>query len=238
MIGVGLAKMNSLVPYHFFLIWMQSLLSMATHNATILALRRDYRHDWVLLWIRQFLMLVNLLLSSVSGIFVLQAVSSGLDDKTLPIACVWQVGNSVPPASARLSYAGTISVIAGNCVVFALATWYLHSCSRRFYRAMQGAGLFLMAAVVIGSAVRICLLSQAFGTPSVNLSDEGERVWSYGQVLSILVLFYPLLSILEIYRGEVPTESGTSRSDGGTHDISTSYYPISFFRPAMATVNR
>lgn len=46
--AVGLAKMNSMVPYHFFVVWMLSLLSTATHLATLLTLVQDYKRDWVL----------------------------------------------------------------------------------------------------------------------------------------------------------------------------------------------
>lgn len=195
--------MSSLVPYHFFLIWMLSLLSMATHNATLLALVHDYRRDWVIRWLRQFLMFVNLALSCICGIFVLQAVAKGLDDKTLPIACVWEVEGKGQPSGAVLSYVGTIAVIAGNCTVFGLATWYLHSRRQRFYNAVQIVGIILMAAIAIGAAVRIILLSQAFGSPTVDLGDEGEKEWSFGQLLSMLLLILPLVSIIEIYRGEI-----------------------------------
>ena len=195
--------MNSLVPYHFFLIWMLSLLSMATHNATLLALVHDYRRDWVIRWTRQFLMFVNLALSCVSGVFVLEGVSKGLDDKTLPIACVWEVDGNGAPSTAGLSYVGTIAVIAGNCIIFGLATWYLHSRDQRFYKIIQIVGIFLMAAIAVGAAIRIILLSQAFGNPSIELSDEGEKNWGFGQLLSMLLLIMPLVSVIEIYRGEI-----------------------------------
>ncbi|KAI6783172.1 uncharacterized protein J7T54_000674 [Emericellopsis cladophorae] len=205
--SVGLAKMNTMVPYHFFVIWMLSLLSMATHNATLLALVHDYRRDWVVRWLRQFLMFVNLALSCVCGIFILQAVAKGLDDQTLPIACVWEVGGNGAPSNAGLSYVGTIVVIVGNCAVFALATWYLHSARQRFFKIIQGTGIFLMAAVAIGAAVRIILLSQAFGNPSVELDDQGEKEWIFGQLLSMLLLVLPLVSVVEIYRGEMTLTS-------------------------------
>lgn len=195
--------MNSLVPYHFFLIWMLSLLSMATHNATLLALVRDYRRDWVLRWMRQVLMFVNLALSTVSGVFVLQTVSKGLDKSTLPVACVWHTDGEKAPSNAGLSYVGTIAAMAGNGIIFVLATWYLHSRNQRFYKTVQIVGWFLMAAVAIGAAVRIILLSQAFGHPSVELSDEGEKDWSFGQLLSMLLLALPVVSVIEIYRGEI-----------------------------------
>lgn len=44
--SVGLVKMDVMIPYHFFIIWMLSLLSMAVHNATLLALVHDFRRDW------------------------------------------------------------------------------------------------------------------------------------------------------------------------------------------------
>ena len=201
--GVGLAKMDSLVPYHFFLIWMLSLLSMATHNATLLALVRDYRRDWVLRWMRQFLMFVNLALSSISGVFVLQAVAKNLDKGTLPIACVWETGGNETSSTAGLSYVGTVVVMSGNLVIFSLATWYLHSRGQRFFLLVQLIGLVMMAAIAIGSAIRVILLSQAFGHPSVNLSDQGEKDWSFGQLLSMLLLAYPLISVVEIARGEI-----------------------------------
>jgi hypothetical protein len=204
--------MNTLVPYHFFLIWMLSLLSMATHNATLLALIHDFRRDWVIRWLRQCLMFVNLALSCVCGVFVLQAVGTGLEDGTLPIACVWEVkGDKGSSSNAGLSYAGTIAVISGNCLIFVLATWYLHNRKQRFQKIVQVGGIVLMTAIAIGVAIRIVLLSQAFGKPSVKLSDEGEKNWGFGQLLSMLLLILPLVFVVEVYRGEVKlVESGGS----------------------------
>ncbi|KAM3516226.1 hypothetical protein MY11210_000248 [Beauveria gryllotalpidicola] len=207
--SVALAKMGSLVPYHFFLVWMLSLLSMATHNATLLALVGDYRRDWVLRWLRQLLMFVNLALSSVSGVFVLQVVSRGMSFSTLPVACVWDgdAGAAAlgkpPPGAGVLSYVGTVAVVAGNLVIFGLATWYLHSRRQRWYKTVQVAGLLVMAAVAVGATVRVVLLSSAFGSPSVTLADQDEKSWSFGQLLSMLLLVLPLISAVEIYRGDV-----------------------------------
>ena len=200
--SIGLAKINDMVPYHFFIVWMLSLLSMAVHNATLLALVHDFRRDWVLRWLRQFLMFVNLVLSCVYGIFILKVVQNDLAP-TLPIACVWVNDSNGPASNAGISFVGTIVVIAGNCVVFALATWYLHSRNQRFYKAIQLVGWVLMAAAAAGAAVRVVLLSQAFGNPSVNLSDKGERNWSFGALLSLLLLLLPLVSVIEIMRGEI-----------------------------------
>ncbi|KAM4058028.1 hypothetical protein HRG_011017 [Hirsutella rhossiliensis] len=232
--SVGLAKMNTLVPYHFFLIWMLSLLSMATHNATLLALVHDYRRDWVIRWMRQFLMFVNLALSSVSGVFVLKAVSKGLENDTLPIACVWQVDGNGAPSSIGLSYVGTIVVIGGNGIIFGLATWYLHSRDQKFYKVVQVAGLFLMTVIAVGAAVRIGLLSQAFGHPSVKLNEEGEKTWGFGQLLSMLLLLFPLVSVVEIYRGEIevarPVEDKPQRPyDGELQSNPHPFQPNPFF---------
>ncbi|KAK0710809.1 hypothetical protein B0H67DRAFT_265660 [Lasiosphaeris hirsuta] len=199
--SVGLVKAASLVPYHFFLIWMLSLLSMATHNATLLTLVHDFRRDWVLRWLRQVLMFVNLGLSCVYGVFVLQSKIRGLPN-TLPIGCAWVLDKEASSVGG-LDYVGTIVVIAGNCVVFGLATWYLHSRQQRFYRAIQMIGLVLMAAIAIGAIARAYLLSQAFGSPDVALSDQGEKSWSFGQLLSMLMLFLPVVSVIEIMRGEI-----------------------------------
>ncbi|CAJ2511277.1 Uu.00g069020.m01.CDS01 [Anthostomella pinea] len=210
--SVGLAKIDSMVPYHFFLIWMLSLLSMAVHNATLLALVHDFRRDWVLRWLRQFLMFVNLALSCVYGVFILEAVTHKINDSTFPIACVWQDVGDNPSANSgggggvnvSLSFVGTIVVIAGNVIVFALATWYLHSRSQRFYKTIQIAGLVLMTAIAIGAIVRVSLLADAFASePPITLRDNGEEQWSFGQLLSVGMLLLPLVSVIEILRGEI-----------------------------------
>lgn len=199
--SVGLVKAGTLVPYHFFLIWMLSLLAMATHNATLLSLVHDFRRDWVLRWLRQFLIFVNLALSSIYGVFVLESKAKGLPD-TLPIACVW-TRESATATTSGLDYFATIILIAGNGIVFALATWYLHRRDQRFYKMVQLVGLVLMSAIAIGATVRILLLSQAFGNPNIKLTDDGEKNWSFGQLLSMLVLILPVISALEIMRGQI-----------------------------------
>lgn len=232
--SVGLAKMGSLVPYHFFLVWMLSLLSMATHNAALLALVHDYRRDWVLRWLRQALMLVNLALSCISGVFVLQVVSKGLSFSTLPVACVWD-GDATfakpPGADGALSYVGTIAVIAGNVVLFVLATWYLHSREQRWYKTIQVVGLLAMTAVAVGAAVRIILLSSAFGKPSVPLADEGEKQWSFGQLLSVLLLVMPLVSAIEIYRGDVQMAPPVGDERQPLYDGELQPHPRNKFQP-------
>jgi len=147
-------------------------------------------------------MAVNLVLSCVYGVYMLQFTSKDMPP-TLPMACVWVVDGSSAP-NAALSYIGSVAVIAGNVVVFVLATWYLHSRAQRFYRVVQLVGIVLMTGVAIGSAVKIILLSQAFGrdTPDrVKLRDNGEQLWSFGQLLALLLLLLPVISIIEIYRG-------------------------------------
>ncbi|KAJ8120088.1 hypothetical protein ONZ43_g3114 [Nemania bipapillata] len=95
-------------------------------------------------------------------------------------------------------------VIAGNLVVFVLATWYLHSRTQRFYKMIQIVGLLLMTAIAIGAIVRVSLLADAFGANHpVKLSDGGEKQWSFGQLLSIGMLLLPVVSIIEILRGEI-----------------------------------
>jgi hypothetical protein len=202
--SVGLAKMKTMVPYHFFIIWMLSLLSTATHIGTLLALVNDFKRDWVLRWLRQFFMFVNLVLSCVSGVFILMSVMRDLKP-TLPIACVWQVSSTGAPSNAGISIAGTIAVIAANCLFFILAVWYLHVKERRWLKIIQMVGILILMGMGVGAAVRVILLSQAFGSPSVPLADTGEKDWSFGQLLPLLLLLLPLVSAVEIMRGELST---------------------------------
>lgn len=236
---VGLVKMHVMIPYHFFLIWMLSLLSMAVHNATLLALVHDFRRDWVLRWLRQFLMFVNLALSCVYGGFVLKTVQTNLTDSTLPISCVWDpdadTSGSSGATNVGLSYFGTIAVIAINAIIFLLATWYLHSRDQKFYRITQIVGLVLMTASAVGATVRVAVLSQAFGHPSVPLADEGEKSWSFGTLLSLILLILPLISVVEILRGEVscapplPDDSDKSRLLGGNENELHPFQPNPFW---------
>ncbi len=198
---VGLAQSDTMIPYHFFLIWMLSLLSMAVHDASLLALVHDFRRDWVLRWLRQALMFVSLVLTMVFGAFILRGISRNLAP-TLPVACAWNLPPDYSYPDAGFMYFGTVAIILGNCLVFALATWYLHSRTQRFYRAVQLGGLVLMAAIAFGAAARIVLLSQAFGPGPDQLRDAGERVWSFGQLVALLMLLLPLVLVIEIYRGE------------------------------------
>ncbi|KAI0161284.1 hypothetical protein GGR57DRAFT_352777 [Xylariaceae sp. FL1272] len=204
--SVGLAKMHTMAPYHFFIIWMLSLLSMAVHNASLLALVHDFRRDWVLRWLRQILIFVNLILSATYAILILRAVQEGINNSTLPIACVLQSHEELPKGSSSeyaLSVIGTIAVLAGNVIIFALATWYLHSRTQRFYKMIQIIGLVLMTAIGIGAIVRVSQLADAFNNPPIKLSDHGESQWSFGQLLSVGMLVLPVVSVIEILRGEI-----------------------------------
>ncbi|KAF2838959.1 hypothetical protein M501DRAFT_848474 [Patellaria atrata CBS 101060] len=203
--SVALSKMQYMVPYHFFMVWMLSILSTATHISTLLALVNDFKRDWVLRWLRQFLMFVNLVLSIVSGVFVLLSTTKDLKD-TLPIACVWEVPYpKFQPRNAAISIAGTMAVMAGNCIFFVLAVWYLHSRGQRWLRFVQIAGLLVLIAIGAGAAIRVLLISQAFGNPPSDLKfkDQAEKDWSFGQLLPLLLLLLPVVSALEITRGEM-----------------------------------
>jgi hypothetical protein len=202
---VALAKMEVMVPYHFFIVWLLSLLSTATNLATLLALVNDFKRDWVLRWLRQFLMFINMLLGCVTGIFVLRSVMKNLEPR-LPIACVWHAPDRGAASNAPLSVAGTIAVIAGNVIVFTFSTWYLHARQNpRWLKTVQVVGLFMLVAMGIGATVRVVLVSQAFGSPpsSLHLTGPSEKDWSFGQLLPLLLLVLPVISTIEIVRGEM-----------------------------------
>src|SRR6185436_6524957 len=116
---------------------------------------------------------VNLALSCVFGVFVLMSVLRSLPS-TLPISCVWEIPARPFPSNAATSIAGTIAVIAGNCAVFGLSVWYLHLPHFRWLKAIQIVGLMVLMASGIGAAIRVILLAQAFGQPSVRLNNEAE----------------------------------------------------------------
>lgn len=230
--SVGLFKRDSMVPYHFFIIWMLSLLSMAVHNTALLALVHDSRRDWVLRWLRQFLMFVNLALSCVYGVFMLEAVQKNLTASTLPIVCAWDPDTlQGKPTNSGLSYVGTIIVIAGNTIVFAMATWYLHSRTQKFYRATQLVGLVLMTASAVGATVRVTKVSQAFGSPTTPLADKGEKVWSFGAWLSLGLLLLPLVSMIEILRGQVHYAPPVIDEEDKTHLLPRDGDELDTFQP-------
>lgn len=168
---------------------MLALLSTATHLATLLALVQDYKRDWVLRWLRQLFMFINLVLNVLYGVFMLQSVLQDLAP-TLPIACVWQEhadDQGVRP-SKSLSIIGTIAVIAVTVILFALATWYLVSMNRssfssmlvhadtrsplqhmrrqRWGRAVRSVGVLLLVVMAVGAAVRVIV-----GGPSMNITE-------------------------------------------------------------------
>ncbi|KAF1835491.1 hypothetical protein BDW02DRAFT_284720 [Decorospora gaudefroyi] len=202
--SVGLAKMKTMVPYHFFIIWLLSLLSTATNLATLLALVNDFKRDWVLRWIRQIFMLINMFLGILSGVFILQTVTKNLEPR-LPIACVWEVEGRGASSNAPISIAGTIAVIAGQVITFGFATWYLHNKSNpKWLKTVQVVGLLACLAMGIGATIRVVLESQAFGHPpeAVKLVGPSEGTWSFGQLLPLLLLALPVIGTVEIMRGE------------------------------------
>jgi hypothetical protein len=198
---VGLARIRTMIPYHFFIIWMLAILSTATNFACLLALVQDFKRDWVLRWLRQFAMFVNLALTVVFGIFVLRSNMNNLAP-TLPVWCVWEDHAKEETGESALSLAGTIAVIAISGVIFILSTWYLHMPKIVWARSVRVVCLILLMAIAIGATVRVLLISQAFGTPSVDLADQGEKQWGFGQLLTMLLLILPFVSALEIFRGK------------------------------------
>lgn len=183
---------------------MVSLLSTAIHNSTLLVLINSFHSDRILRWLRQIMMFINLALGCVFGVCMLQVVQKGLEHSTLPTACAW----TLPSASAAggdraLSFIGTILAIAGNCLVFGAATWLLHDRRQRGFKWIQLAGIVAMTAVAVAASVRVVQESQAFGVAKTPLGDEGEKQWSFATLVTLLMLALPLMTVLEIYRGEI-----------------------------------
>jgi hypothetical protein len=72
---------------------------------------------------------------------------------------------------------------------------------------------------------RIFQISQAFGHPSVALADTGEKDWSLGQILPILLLLLSLLSTVELIRVHAPRTGSVRvllRDERGTGNMNRS----------------
>jgi len=179
---------------------MLGLLSTATHLSALLALVQDFKRDWVLRWLRQFLMFVNMVLSCVYGVLILVITMRDIP-ATMPVQCIWEFHGGENAPHTPISIVGTIAVIGGNLLVFIVGVWYLHLRKPVWQKVVQVAGLLVMIAIAVGAAVRVLLLSQAFGEPNVPLQDQGEKEWSFGQLLPMLLLLLPLVSAVEIMRG-------------------------------------
>lgn len=181
---------------------MVSLLSTAVHNSTLLVLVGDFHSDKVLRWFRQVLMLINLVLGCVFGISMLRVVQTGLENSTLPTVCAWDMQGEAS-RNTGISFIGTIAVMCGNLIVFIAATWYLHDRTQRGFKWIQLAGILLMSAIAVAATVRVLMVSQAFGDPETPLADQGEKQWSFATMVTLLMLVLPLMTVLEIYRGEM-----------------------------------
>lgn len=213
--AVGLYQITILVPYHFFIIWMVSLLSTAVHNSTLLVLVSNFHSDRVLRWFRQTLMLVNLVLGCVFGVCMLRVVQKGLENSTAPTSCAWTLKDRTSSSgNVSVSFLGTIAVIAGNFIVFIASTWYLHDRRQRGFKWVQLAGILLMTAIAVAATVRVVMVSDAFGNPQTPLKDQGERQWSFATMVTLLMLALPLMTVLEIYRGEAHMNQAIELKEG------------------------
>jgi hypothetical protein len=84
----------------------------------------------------------------------------------------------------------------------------------------------------IGATVRVVMESQAFGSPpaSVNLVGPSEGSWSFGQLLPLLLLALPVISTVEIMRGETRTPPSRVDEDSqplfaGGNDMEFQFQP-------------
>lgn len=229
--GVGLAKMDSVVSYHALVIWLYSILTVATHNATLLALAHHYRKDWLLRYIRQSLMFVNLLLSCVFSIPLFQALTKGFDSLPVPIACVWKLDGedvSYPSDSAPTPYI-IIAALLTNSFTFGLAAWYLHKEHERFYMQAQAVGLTLMAVVVGWAGTEVTGISLVFRRPIVALGDFQETTWNYGQLLSVIYILLPTFTAVEMCRdsttAKTPAEDNLQNTEVQPSSYMETLYP-------------
>ena len=221
---VGLAQIEALVTYHFFIVWTVASLSTTTHMITLVALKREWRKDPFIRGMRIALMAISLALVVTYGIINIVSLAKGLR-RTLPVACLFV---NTPNSSDRftnkaLTTLPSLSVLIGiTCsapVLFALAVailgpeWFWLSRKAKlsefhFEKASKWVALFLQVvlAVVVGFQCFIVITSSAaFGGKIDYLANESNEVtWSFGQVLPIILLLLPILSAIEVFRGSSP----------------------------------
>jgi hypothetical protein len=148
-------------------------------------------------------MLVNFILSCTYCAYVFRNTFINLP-QTLPIQCAW----IRDPDNARsplwgLGLAGALAAHIANLAILSLATFYLHYPGKRFPPIVRTMGLGVTIVFALGACTRAMLLSQAFGRPNVQLADMAERNWDHGQRLAMLLLPLPLISAVQIWRGEL-----------------------------------
>jgi len=194
--------MDTMVPYHFFLIWMITTVSTATHCIALLALQTELKMDWGIRWLKQFFMFVNLMFSCVMSIFLFMEIQKQVTP-TLPMACIFRDYPVITPRSIsdiRISQAGTVSVIVGQCAIFIMSLLWLHSAKNGWYNPLRALSYLFLTAISIGGTVRIIQLSQVFGTPSVPLKDKTASVLNFGGVVMLCLLISPGLNAFRMYR--------------------------------------
>ena len=230
---VGLSQMATMIPYHFFIIWQLSLLSTATNLATLLAFCEELRKDYVLRWLRQVLMCINMVLSMLVGALVLSSVVKDMQPR-LPIGCVLSSGARGSKNNVSLSAVGTALVMAVDIAVLILATWFLHHrCPQHWQTKWRIAGIAVLGGMGLAVIVRIVMGTQAFGHPpkDLNLKGGNEGEWSYGQVLGVVMLIMPAISAFEIAERERAVHDEPDHDDPGFRRRSFNAAPHRLKRP-------
>ena len=94
---------------------------------------------------------------------------------------------------------------AGRCLhpLYSISTQSIQPTLAQIRSGCRSSWYYLQWALV--PTVRVVMESQAFGHPpaSINLVGPSEGSWSFGQLLPLLLLVLPFMSLVEIMRGEM-----------------------------------
>ncbi|KAF2753760.1 hypothetical protein EJ05DRAFT_521632 [Pseudovirgaria hyperparasitica] len=205
---ISLTKMGSLDFYHFYMVYLIGCFATFCHMATTITLFRQYREDWLMKRIRQLLMGLNAMLSLVVAMFLLRFLFRKLV-QTLPIACAWDKALGQEAISENPIWGKPILliiiVIMCHMLLFGLGIYFLNIKEGKSTKLIQCFTLGVLSAACITIVVQIIEVGDAFpheANADVYMTGKDENSWAYGQVLSMLLLWLPLMALVSIWREE------------------------------------
>ncbi|KAH7321421.1 hypothetical protein B0I35DRAFT_429302 [Stachybotrys elegans] len=196
---IGLCTIGNTLLRDFLANWLISLIYLIGHNACVLALMREYQHDRVLRLLRQFLMVVGMIPWSVSGaLLAYVAPMSSLNGETT-------MGRLLEARSRGVQAHGplvltAIALVVTNWVVLAIETWLINSRKNslgdKLFQNSRLLGVMLLAGCAVAAGLKLFTTAQT----SHDTGAEHSQ-WAYGQIMTVVVLYYPTLSAVLLYRG-------------------------------------
>ncbi|KAF1991373.1 hypothetical protein K402DRAFT_459392 [Aulographum hederae CBS 113979] len=216
---VCLAKLHFMIQYHLIAIWMLGGITTMAQFAALIVCFRDLSQNKYLSWLRQLAMFINCALNCVLGAFVASCFGKDLD-RRLPVSCsLFPDGpthKSVKPVreTARYPYvvAALVIVILAQVLLLSFAVRALNTAKsdptpddtrrRRRHIVYRWVGVVVALLLFIALALILRFTTAAFGRiTDVSLEDHGssEREWSFGQIIPMVLLVFPFITLIETW---------------------------------------